>query len=129
MGSSPIPAATPDSLVGRARTKTKNVSSIEKGLTVDSSRPVTLRPVIRATPTIVRMCTLLGKKELDIAGWRSQLSRQGHYLKISGAEPLPATISRRGEVSLTHQSHYLENARAELAGATIGSAFAQKKVP
>ena len=32
MGSSPILAATPDSSVGRARTKTKNVSSLYRGL-------------------------------------------------------------------------------------------------
>ena len=55
MGSSPIPAAMPDSLVGKARTKTKT-------------------------------CLVY------IAGWRSQLSRQGHYLKIGRAELSPATI-------------------------------------
>ena len=50
MGSSPILAQdAPGSSVGRARTQRKMHLVFEKGVPVDFSKPVPLRPVIRAT--------------------------------------------------------------------------------
>lgn len=46
-------------------------------------KPVTLRPVIRATPTIVRMCTLLGETKTKYCAGGAKVAHLAHYQKTT----------------------------------------------